>query len=329
LASTILENLPILYAVTLLLLGLMVGSFLNVVIYRAPLNLSLLRPPSTCPKCQTKIETRDNIPVLSWLLLRGKCRVCHKPISLRYPLVELANGLLWAWVGYRLAFLPYFPAQNVVLGLVSLAFVSAMIVTFLVDLDHQIILDEISLGGAAVAVAAAVAAPALHQADTFVRFAHHHPLLAIFLRGCPGWLQSLATAAAGSAAGLALSLAVYFLGQAAFKQQIKAAQELDPDIDSALGLGDVKLMACLGALLGPAGTLFTFFAGSVLGAVVGSARKLAAGDPQGDSGLAGLKNRWRTGESVIPFGPFLVVAALTYFFFYDTIQQLTRAFLLR
>ncbi len=327
--SITVQTIPILYAATLFLLGLLVGSFLNVVIYRAPKNLSLLSPPSSCPRCNAKIKARDNIPVVSWILLKGKCRACGDPIPPRYPLVELANGILWACVGYRLALLPYPPAENVVLGLVALAFVSGMVVTFCVDLDQQIILDEISLGGAALALVAAVAAPALHHARLPVHFAANHPILNAFLSGYPGWMQSLATAVIGLAAGLALSLAVYFLGLAAFKKQIQAAQQLDPEIDSALGLGDVKLMALMGALLGPVGALFTFFAGAILGAIIGSGVKLAAGDPRGASGLAGLGNRWRSGESVIPFGPFLVVAALAYFFFDNEIQKMARAFFLR
>jgi leader peptidase (prepilin peptidase)/N-methyltransferase len=83
------------------LLGLAIGSFLNVVIYRVPRQLSIVRPRSACPTCSHPIESRDNIPLLSWTLLRGRCRHCHSPISARYPLVELTNGLLFALTAWR------------------------------------------------------------------------------------------------------------------------------------------------------------------------------------------------------------------------------------
>ncbi len=84
------------------LLGLVVGSFLNVVIYRVPLNLSIVRPRSACPNCHHPIKERDNIPVVSWILLHGRCRNCHSPISVRYPLVEFSTGVLFAMTTWRL-----------------------------------------------------------------------------------------------------------------------------------------------------------------------------------------------------------------------------------
>src|SRR5665811_1031429 len=85
-------------------LGLIVGSFLNVVIYRVPRNESIVSPPSACPRCATPIAVRDNVPVLSWLALRGKCRQCHAPIDVRYPVVELVTALLFAGVAVRFGF---------------------------------------------------------------------------------------------------------------------------------------------------------------------------------------------------------------------------------
>jgi len=119
--------------------GLIVGSFLNVCIYRLPRNISIIRPPSSCPVCNTPIKPRDNIPVLSYLLLKGKCRKCGERISIRYPIVELLNGILyWAIInyfglGWHLPFV--------------FAFVSAMIVITFIDLDFQIIPDVITLPG--------------------------------------------------------------------------------------------------------------------------------------------------------------------------------------
>ena len=204
--------------------------------------------------------------------------------------------------------------NNVLIGLVELAFVSAMIVTFLVDLDHRIILDEISLGGTGVALAASMLLPGLHRADTPFRLALHDPLLAELLGGAPAWLAGLASSAAGAAAGLLFSLVIYFLGSLLFRKRIEEARKEDPDIDSALGIGDVKLMTCLGAFLGWLAVPVIFMAASILGALVGSIGKIVSGDSGGKPGLSGLANRWRSGNSVLPFGPFLAMAALGVFF---------------
>jgi leader peptidase (prepilin peptidase) / N-methyltransferase len=107
-------------------LGLLIGSFLNVVIHRVPLGESVVRPRSRCPQCQTELKERDNIPVLSWLLLRGRCRTCSAPISARYPLVELGTGLLFAavawWCGlsWQLPAFLYLAAIGVALSAIDL-----------------------------------------------------------------------------------------------------------------------------------------------------------------------------------------------------------------
>ncbi len=307
----------LIYAAVLFVLGTAIGSFLNVVVYRAPLGMSLTEPPSSCPKCGHRIAARDNLPVLGWLLLGGKCRHCRAGISPRYPAVELATGILWAIEGWRLAGMARGYWVDVFAGLLELAFISAMVVTFLVDWDHRIILDEISLGGTAVALAASALLPHLHHAATPSEFALYHPILADWLAGAPAWLAGLATAALGALTGLAFSLAIYYLANVAFRRQIEEARKEDPDIDSALGLGDVKLMVCFGAFFGWQAVLFIFIGASVLGAAAGSAGKLASGDAGGKSGLAGLANRWRTGDSVVPFGPVLALAALGVLFLGD------------
>lgn len=121
-------------------LGLAVGSFLNVVIYRVPLDLSVVRPRSACPGCGAMITWRDDIPVLSWLLLRGRCRSCGQPISVRYPLVELLNAAMWlgiagwAVVNDRVALLP-----------LLLVLTSAGIALFAIDLEHHRLPDAIVL----------------------------------------------------------------------------------------------------------------------------------------------------------------------------------------
>lgn len=130
--------------IIIFIFGLIIGSFLNVCIYRLPRELSIVTPLSTCPTCSTRIKPFDNIPVLSYLLLRGKCRNCGEKISLRYPVVELLNGILYVLVIYFFGFgwhlIPLF------------VFVSAMIVITFIDLDFQIIPDVITLPGIVVGV---------------------------------------------------------------------------------------------------------------------------------------------------------------------------------
>jgi len=120
-------------------LGLIIGSFLNVCIHRIPLNESVLSPASRCPSCRHPVRWRDNIPVISFLLLLGRCRDCGQPISWRYPLVELANGLGYALLVWRFGV----GLETVVYALL---FSSLLVITF-IDLDHQIIPDRITLPG--------------------------------------------------------------------------------------------------------------------------------------------------------------------------------------
>jgi leader peptidase (prepilin peptidase)/N-methyltransferase len=132
-------TIPALYALCAALFGVLVGSFLNVCICRLPKNESIVSPPSHCPLCSYQIRWYDNIPLLSYLLLRGRCRGCGAPISLQYPLVELLNGtltlLLFLRFGPTLAFATLF------------LFCSALVVITFIDIEHQIIPDEISLSG--------------------------------------------------------------------------------------------------------------------------------------------------------------------------------------
>ena len=136
------------FETTSLLLGLVVGSFANVCIHRLPRGESIVSPPSRCPTCGTLIRARDNVPVVSWLLLRGRCRACRAPISWRYPAVEAANGLLW------LALAAVFGPRP--RTCVSMALVTALLVLGLIDLGHQILPDAITLPGTAAGLAASL-----------------------------------------------------------------------------------------------------------------------------------------------------------------------------
>jgi leader peptidase (prepilin peptidase)/N-methyltransferase len=131
--------LPVVFYIFAFVLGAVVGSFLNVCIYRLPAEKSIVFPPSSCPLCGYQIRWFDNIPIISFLLLRAKCRSCKAPISWRYPLVEALNGLLTL-----LLFVKYGPTLPF---LVLFIFSSALVVITFIDLDHQIIPDEISLPG--------------------------------------------------------------------------------------------------------------------------------------------------------------------------------------
>lgn len=307
------------YTIVLGLSGLAVGSFLNVVIYRAPLGLSLMQPPSTCPSCGNLIAWYDNVPLLGWLVLRGKCRRCHAPISARYPLVELATGVLWAAEGWRLAGLAGGFYANVFTGLLELAFLSGLVVTVLVDWDHRIILDEVSLGGLAAALLASPFLPGMHHAATAADYRAFSPELFLLFGAWPAWARSLAASGIGAAAGLAFSLLLYWFGNAAFRKQIEAARLEDPEVDSALGLGDVKLMAFFGAWLGWRAVLVTFLAASISGALIGVVLKLASGTPNDKTGLDAWRERWRSGNSVMPFGPFLCFGAYLAFVLGETL----------
>jgi len=118
------------------LLGLAIGSFLNVVIWRVPRKESVVRPPSHCPQCETPIRPVDNVPVLSWLLLRGRCRHCGNPIAVRYPLVEAGNGVLFAAVAARFGASWELPAY--------LVLTAALLAISLIDLEHFIVPDRIT-----------------------------------------------------------------------------------------------------------------------------------------------------------------------------------------
>jgi leader peptidase (prepilin peptidase) / N-methyltransferase len=204
-----------------LLFGMIVGSFANVCIHRLPRGESLVRPRSRCPACRAPIAALDNIPVLSWLFLGGRCRRCRGRISGRYPAVELTNGLLWMGLATTLGLTP----RSVVL----MAFATAVLVLALIDLEHQLLPDVITLPGIGVGVASS--------------FLPDNPVTP---------LVSVASAVGGFAA-LTLVNAAY-----------RAWRGTD-----GFGGGDPKMVAMIGAFLGWQGALLTVFLASVAGTVVG------------------------------------------------------------
>ena len=225
-----------------LLFGLLIGSFLNVCIYRLPQDLSVVRPRSYCPACNNPIAWYDNVPLLSYALLHGRCRHCKAAISMRYPIVELMTGVLFFVFVWRLG--PSLAAGKFCL-------LSALLVglTFS-DLEARILPDEFTLGGTAAALVLAWFVPVN---DEIVQML----LWIAGVSGNPHW----ASVAAALLGAIVPGLCLWFAGWLYFKLRHR----------EGLGLGDVKLVAMVGAFLGLYGALLMLIAGSLAGSVIGYA----------------------------------------------------------
>ncbi len=222
------------------LAGLLVGSFLNVCIHRWPRDESVVKPRSRCPHCERPIEARDNVPVVSYLLLRGRCRHCAEKILWRYPVVELLNALLWAGLVWRFG-LDVFTAKAALFG-------SMMLVLIFTDIEHYILPDEITLGGLALGLGLSMVLP---LPDGLMKF------LWTLGGGAPQWRWlSLSEAAAGA---LMFGGGLWVLRELYYRMR---------GIDG-LGLGDVKMAAMMGAFWGVGHTLLILLLGSLGGALVG------------------------------------------------------------
>ncbi|MCO5053490.1 MAG: prepilin peptidase [Verrucomicrobiae bacterium] len=333
------------WSVVFFIFGSIVGSFLNVCIHRMPLGLSVVSPPSHCPHCHYSIPWYLNLPLITWLMLRGRCKNCRAPISVRYFLVELLTGALFlgCWLNYG-------PA-SARLALIYSLFVAGLIVATFIDFEHFIIPDEITIGGTIVGLVFSFYAP-LHDQVT---------ALAGFWQGV-----------IGAVVGWGLIYAIVRLGKLMFGRQRMAlpvdtkiifsetavhlpdreipyeelfyrqsdeiimqartlelidrcyqnvqvrlsprrlriaAEELNPEAihqmeavsteiilpREAMGFGDVKFMAAIGAFLGWPATFFTLVISSVVGSVVG---------------IIGMTIQGRERFARIPYGPYLAVAAL-------------------
>ena len=241
-------------------LGAIIGSFLNVVIHRYPREESIVFPPSRCPHCAQAIKPYDNVPVLAWLWLRGRCRACRGPIDARYPLVELANALFYVAIvqrtGPTIAFVPL------------AALVSMTIVLIYIDLDIQILPDVIDLPGVGIGLLIGAAGIAASCEGLVLS---------------PTLTDSLIGALVGGGILLAIALAY------------KLVRKVE-----GMGLGDVKMMAMLGAVLGWQPIFPLLVLASVTGAIVGVFVAMKSGD--------GMK-------VALPFGVFLGLAFLIVLFF--------------
>jgi leader peptidase (prepilin peptidase)/N-methyltransferase len=225
------------------LLGLVIGSFLNVCIYRLPRGESIVFPGSHCPNCSKAIAPYDNIPVLSFLWLLGKCRHCGTPISFQYPLVELLAGTAFCFSAVTWGL----TAPT----LISSLFLSALIVLFFVDFHHQILPNVITLPGILVGI---LLSP--FQLQDFYQDSVTLRLTALVapenIPALSPWIGSVF----GALVGGGLLFLVGFAFQVVRRKQ-------------GLGMGDIKMMSMVGAFLGWRLALFTIFAGSLLGSLLG------------------------------------------------------------
>jgi leader peptidase (prepilin peptidase)/N-methyltransferase len=268
------------------LFGLVIGSFLNVVIHRLPLEDERVWRPlrSRCPQCRHELAAWENIPVLSWLLLRARCHSCRWPIPARYPLVEALNAGAWVLCGWL--------APTLALGLVYALVSSSLIVASAVDFDRFEIPDEISIGGMVVGPLCSFLVPALHESTWVTRA----------VSGPEG--VDRVGAVIGSLAGLLVGggslLGVGWLGKKLFRRD-------------AMGLGDVKLLAAGGSFVGPGAALVALFLGSVVASVIGAlnlARFLCLSRSRARA--RGVVKRFtrslasaRIAGRYLPFGPYL------------------------
>lgn len=263
--------MPLLLAVYAFALGAVVGSFLNVVIHRYPREESIVFPASHCPHCNTPIRLYDNIPILSYVILRGRCRSCREPFSARYPLVEALSALLAAalWI----AFVSGDPGETLAIRVarfaVYFAFSGVLVVLSFIDLASMRLPDAITL-------------PAI-------------PIL--FLSGFAAHQESWLNRLIGIAAGYLFLRIIADFYYYVLKRE-------------GLGLGDAKLLALIGALLGWRALPFVLLVGSIVGALISipiiiwSRRQ----QPSGAEPQESLRH------AQIPFGPFLAAAALLYVF---------------
>jgi len=227
-------------------LGLIVGSFSNVCIYRIPRNESVIYPASHCPKCRTKIKPIDNIPLLSYILLKGRCRNCGSKISIQYPVVEFLTGLI-----YLIVYLIYgLSIQTLVYIILS----SALIIIAFIDLQEQIIPDIISLPGIVIGLILSFIVP----------------------------YMSFINSALGALVGGGIILIIAWVGSIIFKKE-------------AMGGGDVKLAAMIGAFLGWRYTIISLFLGFFIGALVG---------------IILILSKIKSKEDMVPFGPFIVLGSI-------------------
>lgn len=253
--------------------GSCIASFLNVVIWRVPRGESVVSPPSHCPKCLTPIKGYQNIPILAWLFLRGKCAACKAPISPRYILIETLGGCL-----FLAAFLQqglYLPLWACAIELiVTWIWLSLMIVGSMIDFDHKLLPDFVTVGGMILGLGYA---------------AFKCALACLYMGGVSAvGVQTLLMSVCGLAFGFGLFALIRYVGSKAFKRE-------------AMGMGDVFLMGAIGALFGPVAVLFVLIFSSLFGSIIGCTM------------IALSKTKFGKFIE-IPYGPYICLACLLWMF---------------
>jgi leader peptidase (prepilin peptidase)/N-methyltransferase len=319
-------DLDLLFRISFFIFGAMVGSFLNVCIVRWPQEKSVVFPSSHCPKCQKPIHWFDNIPIISYFALGGKCRDCGTKFSFRYAFIEFLTacvflGFYWIF-GLNWLLLPY------------LVMMCGFIVATFVDFEHRIIPDEVSVGGMIAGFVFSAFLPSLHAVATreeagivgaaaaaivALALAVHFLSLLLqkikidrvevyFLLICAGmvaierlafWLSGVYPPLAANALALSASLQGALIGGGLIYCMGLVGEMIFRK--EAMGGGDVKLLAMIGAFLGWKLTILTFFISPFFGAVVGIVEKI------------------RTKDSAIAYGPYLVLGAIISLFWGDLI----------
>src|SRR6266568_5305576 len=253
------------------MLGAIIGSFLNVVIHRIPREQSIVFPASTCPKCRVAIKFYDNIPIVSYLILRGRCRACGAAISARYPTVEALTAVLFAAVTWHdgLSFALAF----------DLAFAASMLALIFIDAEHMILPNAITYPGIIFALLTRVAVPYLAGPSHFDDL----PQLITFFPALPVWLVSIIGAAIGALVGGGSLWLMGFMWE-----KLRGVE--------AMGFGDVKMMLMVGAFLGWRLTILTIMIGALAGSI---------------AGIAVMYRRGRRNlQMMLPFGIFLGIGSI-------------------
>jgi leader peptidase (prepilin peptidase)/N-methyltransferase len=262
------------------LFGLVIGSFLNVVVARLPEHESL-RGRSACRRCGAMIATRDNIPLLSFALLGGRCRSCRAPIPWRYPLIELGTAAAFVAAVLRFGLTPRFALAS--------AFLAALIAISAIDLDHQIIPDAIALPGVLVGLVLGPASGLTPRLEAVVVSRSLRGLATALASDHARGIEAFTQAAANSVLGVVVCGGLLFL---VIVVSGWIYTRINPELPGGMGMGDMKLSAMLGAFLGWQSGLFALFIAVMAGGVI------AAGLL-----LAGRKGR----KDAVPFGPFLAL----------------------
>ncbi len=251
-------NTPTIIQSAIFIFGAILGSFVNVVILRVPEKKSIVTPPSACPGCGAELVWFDNIPIISFIILRGRCRSCGAAISLQYPLIEAVCGLI------ALAMLHRFGLSILFAG--YLVFTLALVAVVFIDMRYQIIPDSISLPGIVCGFILSLAP------------------------GGIGWQTSLIGLLIGGGSLYAIALGYYLITRR-----------------EGMGGGDIKLLAMIGAFLGWQSLPFVIFASAAGGAIFG---------------IGAMIQQGKGGKTVIPYGPFMSLAAVAFLFFAPLILTL-------